>query len=67
MDIPVLSLALIGLGLYVHRLLNKIGFLLDQNESMSDMIFNMARELKELGSPNVYIEEIKEDTKETPF
>jgi hypothetical protein len=60
MDIPILVYAVIGLGFYAHYLLSKIAFLSDQVESMGDMVRSMARELKELGSPNVYIEEAKE-------
>jgi hypothetical protein len=56
MDIPILAYALIGMGLYSHYLLSKIAHLKEQNASMGEMIRSMARELKELGSPNVFIE-----------
>ena len=61
MDIPILVSALIGLGFYCHHLLNRIRDLMDQHESMTDMIMAMAKELKELGSTNVFIAEIPEE------
>jgi hypothetical protein len=61
MDIPILVSALIGLGLYCHHLLNRLRDALDQAESMSEMIISMARELRALGSTNVFIQEIPEE------
>jgi hypothetical protein len=55
MDVPILTLALIGMGTYCHTLLSKIADLMQQNLSLTDMIKSMARELKSLGSPNVAI------------
>lgn len=57
MDIHILAYALIGFGVYCHHLLTKIRDLIEQNESMGDMVEAMAKELKELGSPNVFITE----------
>ena len=54
MDIPLLAYALIGMGVYCHYLLSKISDLKDQQASAGEMISAMARELKELGSPNVF-------------
>lgn len=55
MDIPLLAYALIGMGAYCHYLLSKLSGLKDQLDSAGEMIGAMARELKELGSPNVFI------------
>lgn len=60
MDIPILVYALVGMGIYCHYLLNKISALKEQNVSIGEMIMSMAKELKELGSPNVFIEESTE-------
>lgn len=54
MDIPLLAYALVGIGVYCHYLLSKIGDLKDQLASAGEMISAMAKELKELGSPNVF-------------
>jgi len=56
MDIPLLAYALIGMGAYCHYLLSKISELKEQRASASEMISAMAKELKELGSPNVFID-----------
>ena len=56
----ILILALIGLGVYSHLLLATIEMLRDQVWSMANMIKAMARELKALGSPNVYIQDSSE-------
>ena len=60
MDIPILVYAIIGMGIYCHHLLSKLAALQEQNESLGDMLSSMARELKELGSPNVFIQETTE-------
>jgi len=57
MDIHILAYALIGFGFYTSYLLNRISDLKDQVDSMGDMIGAMAKELKELGSPNVFFED----------
>jgi len=56
MDLPILAYALVGMGMYTHYLLSKIAKLKEQNASMGEMIASMAMELKELGSPNVFIQ-----------
>lgn len=61
MDIPVLAYALVGMGAYSHYLLSKLAALREQNESLGEMISGMARELKELGSPNVFIQQDSEE------
>lgn len=61
MDIPILAYALVGMGVYSHHLLSKLAALQEQNESLGEMISSMARELKELGSPNVFIQETTEE------
>lgn len=63
MDIPILVLALIGLGVYCTRLLSRIERLIEQNYSMENVIDAMGRELMELGSPNVII---FDEEKESP-
>lgn len=69
MDIPILAWALIGFGFYCHYLLIVIERLRANSEGMSDMISAMAKELKELGSPNVFIidKDADSEKKETPF
>ena len=67
MDIPILAWALIGFGFYCHYLLITIERLKANSEGMSDMISAMAKELKELGSPNVFIIDKDDEKKETPF
>ena len=67
MDIPILAWALIGFGFYCHYLLITIARLRVNSEGMSDMISAMAKELKELGSPNVFIIDKDYEKKETPF
>jgi len=54
MDIPLLAYALIGMGVYCHYLLSKISDLKDQQAAAGEMISAMTKELKELGSPNVF-------------
>ena len=61
MDIPILVYAIIGMGIYCHHLLSKPAALQEQNESLGEMISSMARELKEIGSPNVFIQKTPEE------
>ena len=48
-------IGIIGLGVYLTYLLNKISDLEEQLELYNETVLGMAKELQELGSPNVKI------------
>jgi len=53
--ICILSIALLGLGIYNWILINKVYALLEQITMAHDMIMNMGNELQQLGSPNIKV------------